>query len=92
MILVPATHSQSLQCKDMVMGAEVSLRKTTSINLRMSPQMKELLRLAAEREHRTLSNMLETLILGYCQIHNIEALPEPPARQGGLKKTKADIE
>lgn len=38
-------------------------RKTDAINLRMSPSTKELLRLAAEREHRTLSNMLEVLIL-----------------------------
>jgi len=38
-------------------------RKTDAINLRMSPSTKELLRLAAEREHRTLSNMLEVLIM-----------------------------
>ncbi len=38
-------------------------RKTEAINLRMAPSTKELLRLVAEQEHRTLSNMLEVLIL-----------------------------
>lgn len=38
-------------------------RKTEAINLRMAPTTKELLRLVAQREHRTLSNMLEFLIL-----------------------------
>lgn len=38
-------------------------RKTEAINLRMAPSTKELLRRVAESEHRTLSNMLEVLIL-----------------------------
>lgn len=46
-------------------------RKTEAINLRMAPGMKDLLRRAAENEHRTLSNMLEVLILDYCRIHNL---------------------
>jgi uncharacterized protein (DUF1778 family) len=42
-------------------------RKTTAINLRMAQDVKELLRLAAAKEHRTLSNMLEYLILQHCK-------------------------
>lgn len=42
-------------------------RKTTAINLRMSQDIKELLRLAAAQEHRTLSNMLEYLVLQHCE-------------------------
>ena len=42
-------------------------RKTETVNLRLSPRMKELLRVAAEREHRTLSNMIEALVLDYCK-------------------------
>jgi hypothetical protein len=42
-------------------------RKTTAINLRMSQDVKELLRLAAAQEHRTLSNMLEYLVLQHCE-------------------------
>lgn len=44
----------------------MSERKTTAINLRMSQDVKELLRLAAAQEHRTLSNMLEYLVLQHC--------------------------
>lgn len=42
-------------------------RKTTAINLRMSQDVKELLRMAAAQEHRTLSNMLEYLVLQHCE-------------------------
>lgn len=46
-------------------------RKTEVVNLRMSPGVKEMLRRAAAQEHRTLSNMLEVLIIDYCHQHNI---------------------
>ncbi|EKS69104.1 hypothetical protein BG60_11965 [Caballeronia zhejiangensis] len=46
-------------------------RKTTAINLRMSSEVKELLRLAAAKEHRTLSNMLEYLVLQYCELKGV---------------------
>lgn len=65
-------------------------RKSEAINLRMTPELKELLRLAAERERRTLSNMLEVLILDYCNQHGLTAggaeasLGSAP----GAKKTK----
>jgi len=48
-------------------------RKTETVNLRLSPMMKELLRIAAEREHRTLSNMIEALVLDYCESKGIAA-------------------
>lgn len=51
----------------------MSERKTEAINLRMSPRVKELLRLAAAHERRTLSNMMEVLIEGYCETHNLDA-------------------
>lgn len=50
-------------------------RKTESVNLRLSPRMKELLRIAAEREHRTLSNMIEALVLDYCESRGIPVEP-----------------
>lgn len=67
------------------MGARVNQvgdieRKTETVNLRLSPRMKELLRIAAEREHRTLSNMIEALVLAYCESKGIEvAQGERPA-------------
>ncbi len=48
-------------------------RKTETINLRLSPRMKALLRAAAEHEHRTLSNMIEVLVLDYCKSKGITA-------------------
>ncbi|ATE60615.1 type II toxin-antitoxin system antitoxin [Thauera sinica] len=51
-------------------------RKTEAINLRMSAEIKELLRFAADREHRTLSNMIEYLLIDYCERHAIS----PPAQ------------
>lgn len=41
-------------------------RKTEAVNLRMTPAIKELLRQAAAKERRTLSNMLEVLIVEHC--------------------------
>lgn len=58
-------------------------RKTEAINLRMSPSTKALLRAAAERDHRTLSNLLELLILEHCRRHGIAADPEPSAAPDG---------
>lgn len=49
-------------------------QKTEVINLRMSSEMKAMLRAAAEREHRTLSNMIEHLLIDYCERH---AIPRP---------------
>jgi uncharacterized protein (DUF1778 family) len=46
-------------------------RKTEAVNLRMAPEVKELLRLAADKEHRTLSNMLEVLVLQHCEQQGI---------------------
>lgn len=46
-------------------------QKTAQVNLRMSPKAKELLRAAAEKEHRSASNMVEHLVLAYCELHDI---------------------
>ncbi len=49
--------------------------KTTTITFRIEPGLKEALRTAAHREHRSLSNMVEVLIRDYCGQHDI-AIPE----------------
>lgn len=61
-------------------------RKTEAINLRMSPSTKELLRLVAEQEHRTLSNMLEVLILEHAAKLGVN--PGVPMRAEGTKRAK----
>lgn len=65
-------------------------RKTQAINLRMSPTTKELLRRAAGVEHRTLSNMLEVLILEYCERHDIRVddLPGTQTDSAAVDKTR----
>lgn len=45
--------------------------KSTTLTLRIDPDVKEALRTAAEQEHRSITNMVEVLIRDYCQQHNI---------------------
>jgi len=41
-------------------------RKSDTLNLRVTPELKELIRLAAEREHRTIANFIEVLVREHC--------------------------
>jgi hypothetical protein len=45
--------------------------KTISVSFRVSPKYKQLLVLAAEREHRSQTNQLEMLLYNYCQEQGI---------------------
>lgn len=65
----------------------MSERKTEVVNLRMSPRVKELLRLAAAHERRTLSNMLEVLIEDFCETKRLRLDSEAKS-----KKTAAPAE
>lgn len=47
-------------------------RKTETVNLRFTPSMKELLRFMAAREHRTQANMIECIVLDYCERNGID--------------------
>jgi hypothetical protein len=40
--------------------------KTTTLTFRIEPRLKEALRTAADREHRSIANMVEVLIRDYC--------------------------
>ena len=51
-------------------------RKTETLNLRVTPELKDLLRLASTREHRTLSNMVEYLVREHCERHQIATPPQ----------------
>jgi len=42
-------------------------KKTTTLNLRINPALKDGLREAAEKDHRSISNMIEVLILRHCK-------------------------
>ena len=59
-------------------------RKTETLNLRVTPELKDLLRLASTREHRTLSNMVEYLVREHCERHQIAT---PPLRSSTSRKS-----
>lgn len=49
--------------------------KISTLNLRISPAIKEAVREAAAREHRSVANMVEVLIRRYCDQAGI-TIPE----------------
>jgi hypothetical protein len=53
--------------------------KTSTLTFRVEPGIKEALRTAAEREHRSIANMIEVMIRDYCGRNGI-SIPE----QGSL--------
>jgi hypothetical protein len=46
-------------------------RKTTTLNLRVDPAIKETLREAAHRENRSIANMIELLIRRHCELDQL---------------------
>jgi hypothetical protein len=52
--------------------------KTTTLTFRIEPGLKEALRAAAAREHRSIANMVEVLIRDWCGRNRI-AIPEQAA-------------
>lgn len=55
--------------------------KTATLTFRIDPSLKEALRLAAVQEHRSIANMIEVLIRGYCERHSI-AIPHSEETEG----------
>lgn len=49
--------------------------RTAILNLRIDPALKEALRVAADREHRSLGNMVEWLLRKHCKKVGI-SIPE----------------
>ncbi len=49
--------------------------KISTLNLRISPPLKEAVREAASREHRSVANMVEVLIRRHCETAGI-TIPE----------------
>lgn len=46
--------------------------RSTNLNLRISPNIREALKLAAQRDHRSVSNMVEYMIVQYCETNGIQ--------------------
>ena len=49
--------------------------KTTTLNLRVDPSIKEAIKVAANKEHRSVANMIEMLIRKHCEQEGI-SIPE----------------
>ena len=47
--------------------------KDETLSIRTSANIKQLLKLAAVREHRSVASMVEVLVLDYAQEHGLEA-------------------
>jgi hypothetical protein len=49
-----------------------SKRKTATVTLRLEPELKAAAELAADRDHRSLTNLIEVLILEHCRALKID--------------------
>ena len=48
--------------------------KDETLSIRTSADIKQLLRMAAEKEHRSIASMMEVLILNYAQQHGLSVV------------------
>jgi uncharacterized protein (DUF1778 family) len=60
--------------------------KTESLTIRLEPSVRGILRLAAEQERRSVSNMVEVMIVDYAQKLGIEEDRVPPNKKVDSKK------
>lgn len=61
-----------------VMATKPKYRKTETLNLRVSTGFRAALQLAAKKEHRSPTNMVEHLVWDYCERNGISL------EQGGM--------
>ena len=59
--------------------------KTTTLTFRIEPGLKEAVRAAAEREHRSIANMIEIMIRDYCARQGLAIQGTNKADGTGLK-------
>ncbi|WP_122671585.1 hypothetical protein [Pseudomonas viridiflava] len=62
--------------------------KDETLSIRTSSDIKQLLRIAAERERRSIASMIEVLILKYAQEQGLQA--EAPSEEETNKGKKND--
>jgi hypothetical protein len=54
--------------------------KSVVVSFRVSRRFKELLERAADREHRSQTNMVESLLFDYCTKHGLDKAPSASKR------------
>jgi hypothetical protein len=67
-------------------GATMAAEKTVSISFRVSPRFKSLLKAAAARENRSLTNMLETLLFAHCEQRGLKEPAPSTSNSKGAKE------
>lgn len=53
--------------------------KTTTVTLRVAPELKAAAEIAADRDHRSLTGLIEVLIINHCKDQNIPVIA--PAKE-----------
>ena len=64
----------------------MSANKTSTLTVRLEPCLKEALRLAANKQHRSIANMVEVLIREHCGRNGI-GIPEQKERPAAKDHT-----
>lgn len=59
--------------------------KSATLTIRIEPDIKEALRAASEAEHRSVANMVEFLIRGYCERHKIDISSSAADSSNGVR-------
>ncbi len=62
-------------------------KRTATLNLRIDPDLKEAARVAAQREHRSVANLIELLVRRHCEEAGI-----PIPKQEELFEEQATVE
>lgn len=86
-ILLTFVSGMHYICGSISKGAQMP--KSESLTIRLDPAVREVLRLSAERERRSVSNMVEVMILTYGKGLGIEEDQVRPISKGS-KKAKAE--
>lgn len=60
--------------------------KDETLSIRTSADIKQLLRLAAAREHRSVASMMEVMVLAYAEEHGLRPTESVPINAGEQKK------
>jgi len=53
---------------------KMAAEKTVAVSFRVSQRFKVLLEVAAQHEHRSMTNMLESLLFDYCKKQGLDEL------------------
>ena len=59
--------------------------KTTTVTFRMNPTVKEMLRVAADKERRSVANMIEVMVVEYAKKMGVEENKVTPKRKTASK-------